>query len=215
MDEHWITYVVEGCGWPDTPVVFIYEPQNPKGDCLWPVIIVYNVVRSSRVTGDDRSRCPPLSPPYFSRMERFCFLPSLSRLSSLSRAHSFRRLVFFFRLSCRCFFHFPGIISLSHWVCIGSCPWWFSLLWRKKEKKEKEKRVLKFRVWSVSGYLICKNLEQVAWFRKLRMIFFSKFSRWDGGIIEKWFLSLLLVFLQGLWSFFVWPEICKLGFQFC
>jgi hypothetical protein len=26
---------------------------------------------------------------------------------------------------------------------------------------------------------------------------------------------LLLVFLQGLWSFFVWPEICKLGFQFC
>lgn len=123
---------------------------------------------------------------------------------------------FFFWPLVMVFFHFPGIISLSHWVCIGSCPWWFSLFWRKKEKKEKEKkRVLKFRVWSVSGYLVCKNLEQVAWFRKLQMIFFGNSPRWDGGIIKKWFLFLLLVFLQGPWSFFVWPEICKLGFQFC
>jgi len=185
LDEHWITYVVEGCGWPDTPVVFIYEPRNPKGYCLWPVIFVYNVVSSSRVTGDDRSRCPSLSPPYFSTMERFFLLPSLSRLSSLSRARSFRRLVFFLPLVL-IFFHFPGIISLSHWVCIDSCPWWFSLLWPKKGKNRKrKKRVFKFRVWSVSGYLVCNNLEQVAWFSKLQVIFFSNSSRWDGGIIKK------------------------------
>lgn len=137
LDEHWITYVVEGCGWPDTPVVFIYEPQNPKGYCLWPVTFVYNVVRSSRVTGDDRSRCPSLSPPYFSLMERFCFLPSLSRRSSPSRARSFRRLVFFFVLVFFSFFWYNFSQSL---ICIGSCPWWFSLPWRKKEKKEKEKK---------------------------------------------------------------------------
>lgn len=59
-----------------------------------------------RVTGDDRSRCPSLSPPYFSLMERFCFLPSLSRRSSLSRARSFRRLVFFFASRVGFFFIF-------------------------------------------------------------------------------------------------------------